>query len=202
MKNLSCFPYRDYDLERIAGVQAIFRNITGCFYMPIGKEYFQVIASNQCGWEHVSISHENRCPTYPEMVYIKEMFFHNGEIAFQVHPRKENYINIAQNCLHLWRPSYANPNVPNATSILNKYEFFTQRSVYREGIFDNTKYVAIYNPNWPSWDEVCDIKQKCFGDTEVLQFHVNEKQDLNEKRILLLWEHKNNFQLPPKEFVM
>lgn len=61
--------------------------------------------------------------------------------------------------------------------------------------------MVIYDPKWAQWEKICQIKQFCFGDTEVLQYHVSKEIDLNEKKIIILWEHKNNFKLPPKELV-
>lgn len=202
MQNLTCFPYRDHELEATAGILPMFRSLLGCFYMPIGNEYFQIIASNQYGWEHVSVSNHNRCPTFEEMVFVKEMFFRPGEVVFQLHPKKENYINFCETCLHLWRPSGINIPTPDISAVLSKYEFCSRKPIYRKGISNGIKYTAIYNPNWATWQNVCQIKQECFGDVEVLQYHVNRQQDLNEKKIILLWEYQNNFVLPAKELVL
>ena len=55
------------------------------------------------GWEHVSVSYKNRCPTWEEMCRVKEMFFNPEEVVVQYHPRQSEYINHHQYCLHLWR---------------------------------------------------------------------------------------------------
>ncbi|MEG1502259.1 MAG: hypothetical protein RR370_02610 [Synergistaceae bacterium] len=65
---------------------------------------FRVIASSEGGWEHVSVSTENRCPKWSEMCQIKEMFFYDTETVMQLHVPKEEHINIHPYCLHLWRP--------------------------------------------------------------------------------------------------
>lgn len=202
MKDLTAMPYRDSLLENLAHVIPSMRSYSGCFYLPLDNSLFQVIASTQLGWEHVSISNDERCPTFSEMVAIKEMFFNSGEIAFQIHPKKENYVNFHENCLHLWRPTKTNVPVPNIAAVLNKYEIFSSKRICKEGCLNSARYVAIYDPNWADWKSVCEIKQQYFGDAEVIQYHVSKGSDLNEKRIILLWEHKNNFQLPPKEFVL
>ena len=202
MKDLSSMPYRDYDLENFAHVLPVMHKYCGCFYLPLGNNFFQVIASNQIGWEHVSVSNDHRCPTFNEVVTIKEMFFNSGEIAFQIHPKKKNYVNFHNTCLHLWRPTNVNVPTPDITAVLNKYEFFSSKRVCKEGHINGTRYVAIYDPNWANWDDVFQIKQKYFGDTEVIQYHVSKATDLNNKSIILLWEHQNNFSLPPKEFVL
>lgn len=74
--------------------------------LPCGDICF-VIADNDIfekGWEHVSISLSSRCLTWDEMCIIKDLFFYDDEVAMQLHPAKENYINISPYCLHLWRP--------------------------------------------------------------------------------------------------
>ena len=76
-----------------------------------GKIYLNGIAAKPAGvvwswgggWEHVSVSYPNRCPTWDEMCKVKEMFWHDSEVVVQFHPRKEDYVNIHPFCLHLWR---------------------------------------------------------------------------------------------------
>jgi len=69
-----------------------------------GKSFF-VIASDGGEWEHVSVSTKSgKIPTWEEMCAIKDMFFEAEEVVMQLHPAKSNYVNIATNCLHLWRP--------------------------------------------------------------------------------------------------
>lgn len=54
-------------------------------------------------WEHVSVSLANRCPTWDEMNFVKEMFWSDDECVVQYHPPKSEYINIMPYCLHLWK---------------------------------------------------------------------------------------------------
>lgn len=56
------------------------------------------------GWDHVSISFNNRCPTWDEMCVVKDMFFDAEETVVQYHPANSDYINMHPNCLHLWKP--------------------------------------------------------------------------------------------------
>ena len=63
-----------------------------------------VIFSRGCGWDHVSVSFNNRCPTWEEMCEIKSMFFHPDEVVVQYHPAESDYVNNHPYCLHLWRP--------------------------------------------------------------------------------------------------
>lgn len=63
----------------------------------------RVIFSDGEGWDHVSVSTAQRCPTWEEMSYIKELFFDPEEVAVQFHPARSNYVNCHPFCLHLWR---------------------------------------------------------------------------------------------------
>ena len=65
-----------------------------------------VWGNNEDGMEHVSVSplKKFRIPSWDDMCALKDIFFYNEEEAYQVHPKKSDYVNIKQNCLHLWRP--------------------------------------------------------------------------------------------------
>ena len=47
---------------------------------------FRVIASCGDGWEHVSVSLPNRCPTWNEMAWIASLFFEPEETLVQFRP--------------------------------------------------------------------------------------------------------------------
>lgn len=63
-----------------------------------------IIASDGRGWEHVSASISNRCPTWDEMTKIKQLFWDDEDCVIQYHPPKSDYVNNHPYCLHLWRP--------------------------------------------------------------------------------------------------
>lgn len=82
----------------------------GAFMIPHRGQLFCVIASDEDGWDHVSVSfgsRSQRCPTWDEMCVIKDMFFRDDETVFQYHPAKADYVNHHPYCLHLWRPQEA-----------------------------------------------------------------------------------------------
>mgnify|MGYP006932838526 CR=1 FL=1 len=56
------------------------------------------------GWEHLSVSYRNRCPTWDEMCLMKSKFFKEDEACVQYHPKKSEYVNLHKYCLHIWRP--------------------------------------------------------------------------------------------------
>ena len=76
------------------------------------------IASDAMGWEHVSVSRRDRCPTWDEMCQIKELFWSSEDCVVQFHPPRSEYINNHPYCLHLWRPADGNQPLPMPMSIL------------------------------------------------------------------------------------
>lgn len=82
----------------------------GLFFIPGGdlqrKLMFIVVASNEMGWDHVSVSIHGkieRCPTWEEMCRIKDMFFEKDETVVQMHPPESEYVNQHKHCLHMWK---------------------------------------------------------------------------------------------------
>lgn len=67
------------------------------------KRNFLCIASDGAGWEHVSVSLRDRCPTWEEMCYIKSVFWDTEDTVIQFHPPESEYVNNHPYCLHLWR---------------------------------------------------------------------------------------------------
>lgn len=63
------------------------------------------------GWEHVSVSIAKardvptRCPTWTEMCWVKDQFWHKEECVIQYHPAESEYVNNHTFCLHLWKPT-------------------------------------------------------------------------------------------------
>jgi len=82
----------------------------GAFAVPskIDGSELRVIASSECGWDHVSVSRSTRCPNWPEMEQIRRLFFRPEEAAFQYHAPLADYVDGSFHghpyCLHLWRP--------------------------------------------------------------------------------------------------
>jgi hypothetical protein len=78
----------------------------GAFRVPykLNPVPFMVIVSDGIGWEHVSVSLPNRCPTWDEMCFIKSVFWDDTDCVVQYHPPASEYVNCHPFCLHLWRP--------------------------------------------------------------------------------------------------
>lgn len=87
----------------------------GMFKVFVNGKSFLAIASSDGGWEHISVSRQNRCPTWEEMCAIKDMFFEPEEVAVQYHPKKSEYVNMHPYCLHMWRPTVG--EIPTPPSI-------------------------------------------------------------------------------------
>ncbi len=63
-----------------------------------------VFGFDEGGWEHVSVSPlKGRMPTWDDMCEIKDIFWDDEEEVIQIHPKKSKYVNMVDNCLHLWR---------------------------------------------------------------------------------------------------
>ncbi len=66
-------------------------------------QLLRVIASDGMGWEHVSVSRSDRCPTWEEMCQVKALFWDADDCVVQFHPPESDYVNNHPFCLHLWR---------------------------------------------------------------------------------------------------
>ena len=88
----------------------------GCFIIPFESYELTVIASDGEGWEHVSVSLNNRCPNWKEMCFIKSLFWDENECVVQYHPPEGEYVNNHDNCLHLWK--HTDKEFPLPPSIL------------------------------------------------------------------------------------
>lgn len=96
----------------VGGARTAAAGNNGAFRLRYRGATLAVICSDGDGWDHVSVSLADRCPTWDEMCYIKSLFFRDSETVVQFHPRKEDYINCHPNCLHLWRSQSTPHDLP------------------------------------------------------------------------------------------
>lgn len=96
----------------------------GAFYIPHGKAQLIIIASSgseEIPWEHVSLRARDykgeRCPTWDEMCFAKELFWDAEECVVQFHPPKSEYVNMHPFVLHLWRPTNAEIITPPSIAV-------------------------------------------------------------------------------------
>jgi len=60
-------------------------------------------SDGEFGWEHVSVSLEDRLPTWDELRLVKDLFWDDEETVIQFIPKKSRYVNYCKTCLHLWK---------------------------------------------------------------------------------------------------
>lgn len=53
-------------------------------------------------WLHLSVSREDRSPTWEEILAVKEEFIGEDEEGYMVLPRLSEYVNIHNFCFHVW----------------------------------------------------------------------------------------------------
>lgn len=70
-----------------------------------GHEGSVVFTFETEGWEHVSFApfNKKRMPSWSDMVALKRIFWEDEEAVIQIIPKDSEYVNIVDNCLHLWR---------------------------------------------------------------------------------------------------
>lgn len=77
----------------------------------------RIVWSNQLGWEHVSVSRLTKVPSWEDMCFAKQQFWSDDINVMQLHPAKNNYVNVHPNCLHLWRPLESQIPLPDLTMV-------------------------------------------------------------------------------------
>ena len=100
-------PFEDAGAFRIPGPH----NVTLTVIASSGQKELGV------DWEHVSVSLPNRCPNWPEMCFVKDLFWDAEETVIQLHPPKSQWINNHPYCLHLWRPKSVSIPLPPSVAV-------------------------------------------------------------------------------------
>lgn len=96
--------------------------MNGCFMLVRAGRRLACIASDQEGWEHVSVSDRTTrrsqevCPTWEDMCFIKSAFWDDEECVIEYHVPRSEWINQHPGCLHLWRPK--DVEIPRPPSIM------------------------------------------------------------------------------------
>ncbi len=92
----------------------------GYFEIPYMSKKLRVLSSDGMRWDHVSVSLPNRCPTWKEMCFIKDLFFSKDETVVQFHPKQSEYVNCHKYCLHLWRDQSQKYKLPDSLMVGSK----------------------------------------------------------------------------------
>ena len=78
----------------------------GFFQVRVNGHGLNIIASDEPGWQHVSVSITN-CPgftpSWSAMCQVRDLFWEPSEWVVQFHPPVSEYVNNHEGCLHLWR---------------------------------------------------------------------------------------------------
>ncbi len=103
--------------------------MNGAFIIPFHNsktiDRLGVIASDQEGWEHVSVTRQTGpkshklCPSWEMMCRVKRAFWDDEETVVEFHVPMAEWVNEHPGCLHLWkktgyefpRPPASGPNV-------------------------------------------------------------------------------------------
>ena len=111
--------YRDREGERrVYGCNG--DNDNGVFVIPSEEAFpakLLVVATSGGGWDHVSVSMKDRCPTWGEMEQVAKLFFGDWETAMQLHVPRSDHVNCHPFCLHWWRPQDVNIPRPPAEMV-------------------------------------------------------------------------------------
>lgn len=75
----------------------------GTFYDKKSRCNLNFIMSWGAGWEHCSVSMPIRTPSWEQMCVMKDLFWDENEVCFQLHPAKKDYVNNHPYCLHIWK---------------------------------------------------------------------------------------------------
>lgn len=91
---------------------ASWKDVTPPGFAPFGKAFanfagLRVLLSvehktNEDRWLHVSVSREDRLPSWEDLKEIKDLFIGRDRAAIQILPKSSEYVNCHPYVLHLW----------------------------------------------------------------------------------------------------
>ena len=92
--------------KRVFNIRALADMRLGMIKLTDAGTCTLVWGEDEDGWEHVSIAPKKqyKTPTWNDMCQLKDIFFREDEEVLQLHPKKDEYVSIKDNCLHLWKP--------------------------------------------------------------------------------------------------
>ena len=91
----------------------------GMFRFTVDGKLTRCVVSDGENWQHVSVSieGESKPPTWKMMCDVKELFFEDTDWVVQFHPPHSEYVNHHPGCLHLWRYTGTDKEMPTPPSI-------------------------------------------------------------------------------------
>lgn len=66
-------------------------------------------------WMHISVSRNDRLPSFDDLKFVKSIFAGDNRYAYQVFAPVEKHVNIHNFCLHLWVPLTGELPLPDFT---------------------------------------------------------------------------------------
>ena len=116
---------KNEELPHVFKIQGEKEVPDGIYLLPHPTQdsyFYHIIFSTGNGWEHLSVTirklisktarkfkQVERCPTWQEMCFCKNLFWDVTECAVQFHPAMADYISNHEYCLHIWKPDAAFP---------------------------------------------------------------------------------------------
>jgi len=79
------------------------QGLNGYWTDPLTQRHYSIGFYFFDGWEHLSVTGK-KIPDWDMMCKFKDMFWNEDEVCVQYHPRKEDYVNVNETTLHIWRP--------------------------------------------------------------------------------------------------
>lgn len=78
----------------------------GAMYVHDGRRLSVIVSAavelDEKKWLHVSVASPDKLPSWETLKLVKDIFVGRKRQAIQVLPSEEKYVNIHQNCLHLF----------------------------------------------------------------------------------------------------
>lgn len=72
---------------------------------PVTRKQYWCKFTRAKGWEHLCVSgNNNKVPSWDVMCATKDIFWEDEECCIEYHPRKSQYVNNHEGCLHIWKP--------------------------------------------------------------------------------------------------
>ncbi len=214
LKNLSKF--RHFSYEDILNSKFDYKK-EGRFVFKLDESScLYAFAIDNFGWDHIGAyvvyfdlrKKPYRIPTAEEMEFLKNAFFEQDEVVIEVHPKKEDYVNINEYMLHLWRPNREDLPLPPSVNCFENIEVIdldwgksllveTLRiegwEIYKVSIMINGKKVNRY----PSWNEMCQAKKIiCGEDVYALQYHMAQVNNFENSICLYVPSKDMKFPIP------
>ena len=94
--------------------------VNGGFCVPYSADIYLIcVAADRMDWEQVAVflvdgelNDVQRCPTWEEMCFVKELFWDEEDTVLQFHPKRSEYVNYHPYMLHLWKVAFLDHALP------------------------------------------------------------------------------------------